>query len=256
VKLTPADLDKLQTKQLANVIRKLNAGKTLTAREEALLAQARAADSGHVGDSPTPATGGYAKTWDDLAAACSVDRRTLTNVRRKFGKKCPADRADGRKEVAKWITFLADAGVKGRGENNPEINFLDERELRLQERQLRVERERFELQKAKDEMISVSHVEAALGAMLAKFRQALDSLTGRIASGIEEADRDELIKFLTRAEKEKLTFKKLRDMTRRGQFRFADFHARRQFVESEIDAVRRVLSQGEYLEAGDDGAED
>jgi hypothetical protein len=54
VQLTQENHAKLQTKQLANVIRKLNAGKTPTAREEALLAQTRAGESS---SASAPATG-------------------------------------------------------------------------------------------------------------------------------------------------------------------------------------------------------
>ena len=42
MKLTPEDLEKLQTKQLANIIRKLGEGKTITAREQQMLDDARA----------------------------------------------------------------------------------------------------------------------------------------------------------------------------------------------------------------------
>jgi hypothetical protein len=78
----------------------------------------------------------------------------------------------------------------------------EEYELRLEERRLRVEREKLELRMAKDQMVPIAHIEAALGAMLAKFRQGLDALIGRIAGGIDEADKDELVKLLKRAEAE------------------------------------------------------
>jgi len=139
VNLTPEDLAKLQTKNLANIIRKLNGGKTLTAREEAILAQAQVADSSSLATAGPAA--GYARSWDELADACSIERRTLTNAREHHGAKCPKPRADGRHPIAEWIKFLDQVGVKGTGENNPEIAFTDERELRLRERALRIRRE-------------------------------------------------------------------------------------------------------------------
>ncbi len=250
MQVTSEDHAKLQTKQLANIIRKLNSGKTLTAREEAILAQARSQGEGEgqtTGDAPAS---GYAKTWEQLADACNVDRRTLTNARANFGKQCPKDKADGRKEIARWIAFLDEKGIRGRGVNNPESDFIDERKLRLQTQQHQLEKAKFELKEAKSQTVPLAHVEAALGHMLAKFRQALDALPGRIAGGIDEADQAELLKLLTRAEKQKISFKKLRGLIESGKARpFADIHARREFVTSEIDAVRRLLVKCEYLEA-------
>jgi hypothetical protein len=153
VQLTPEDIQKLETKQIANVIRKLNSGKTLTARDEALLSRAKATPPAAVQTSepappapPPPILSGFAKTWDELAQILSVDRRTLTNLRQRYGKECPKDQADGRKEIAPWAAFLGEKGVQGRGVNNPELDFLDERKLRLEERKLRVDRERYELE--------------------------------------------------------------------------------------------------------------
>jgi len=257
VTLTPEDIAKLQTKQLANIIRKLNAGKSITAREEAILAQARAAGEAEATPAAAPITSGYVKTWDELADACGVDRRTLTNIRQKAAKLIKQrgkllTRADGRHCIAEWMKLLAELGVKGRGVNNPDIDVLDERTLRLEERKLRVERERYELECAKIQVVSVAQVGAALGQALATFNQSLDALAGRVAAGIDEADRDELLKLLTRAEKQKITFKKLRNLVSRGEFIFADFHARRQFIASEIKAVKLTLARCEYLEVDAD----
>jgi hypothetical protein len=52
VNLTPEDLKKLQARQVANIIQKLNRGKTLTTREEAILAQTR--DAGEDGEVQAP----------------------------------------------------------------------------------------------------------------------------------------------------------------------------------------------------------
>ncbi len=140
--------------------------------------------------------------------------------------------------------------MKGKGVNNPDIDFIDERSLRLEERKLRVDRERLLLNREKDELVPIAHIEAALGAMLSHFRAQLDALEVRIAQGIDEADKDELLALLKRAEKEKLTFRQLTGMVKRGKIRaFADFHARRAFIGTEIDALQRTLASCEYLES-------
>jgi hypothetical protein len=116
VKLTPEDLDKLQTKQLANVIRKLNSGKTLTAREEALLAQSRVvAGTGSEIHAPglPPATP-FVSTWDDLAKQLGVTRRAIQEWRKdeRYSEHCPPDRADGRHDVTAWASFMVRFGLK------------------------------------------------------------------------------------------------------------------------------------------------
>ncbi len=256
MKLKPEDFDKIEDKQLANVLRKLQKEQTLTARDQAILERERAKVAGEVQTpgNAAPASG-YAKTWDELATACSVDRRTLTNVRDREAKELKQrekewQKADGRKEIAWWIRFLDEKGVRGRGVNNQNADVFDERALRLKREHFQLEKAIYELKTAKDETVPISHVETALGHMLAKFSQALNGLPGRIASGIDEADQAELLKLLTRAEKDKLTYKKLRSMIEKGHVRpFADIHARREFVTVEIDSVRRLLVKCEYLEA-------
>lgn len=106
--LTPEDLEKLQTKQLANVIRKLNSGKTLTAREEAMLAQARAVGGEVHAPGLAPVASGYVSTWDDLGKALGVSRRAIQDWRKdpRYRDHCPPDRADGRHEVAAWLNFM------------------------------------------------------------------------------------------------------------------------------------------------------
>lgn len=129
IKLTDEDLAKLQDKQLANVLRKLNSGKTLTAREEAILARARTAEPPKLPPGTwqgvlfepvaTEGHGGFAKTWSELAAALSksgvtITRRAIQEWRHdpRYLADCPPDRADGRKDVAAWLAFMVKHGLK------------------------------------------------------------------------------------------------------------------------------------------------
>jgi hypothetical protein len=155
VHLTPEDLEKLEAKKLANVIRKLTAGKTLTAREEAILSKAKSDG----GSQASEEVAGYAHTWDELATALGVDERSLFNFRKRHAARIKSmgrvlTRADGRHCVAEWRKLGDELGeLKGKGINNPDIEYIDERNLRLLERQLRVKRETFELRKTMDEMV-------------------------------------------------------------------------------------------------------
>jgi hypothetical protein len=129
IKLTDEDLAKLQDKQLANVLRKLNDGKTLTAREEAILARARTAGPAKLPPGTwqgvlfepvaTEGHGGYAKNWSELADALSksgvpITRRAIQEWRHdpRYKADLPPDRADGRKDVAAWLAFMVKHGLK------------------------------------------------------------------------------------------------------------------------------------------------
>lgn len=120
MKLTPEDQSKLRDKELANIIRKLNSGKTLTAREEAKLAAATVAGDVQTSGIRAPATG-FAKTWDELGKALGVSRRAIQDWRGdpRYTGKCPVDRADGRKDVAAWLRFMIEHGLARADEKHP-----------------------------------------------------------------------------------------------------------------------------------------
>lgn len=112
MKHTPTDPDKPPAKRLANLARKLDAGKPLTAREKALLAQSC------VGGSDT-ADSAFAATWDDLAKRISseetsITRRSIQEWRKdpRYSAYCPVARADGRHDVAAWAAFMVRFGLK------------------------------------------------------------------------------------------------------------------------------------------------
>jgi hypothetical protein len=249
VRLTPEDLAKLETKKLANIIRKLNSGKTLTGREEEILSRARS-------DESTPSTGAvavYAHTWEELADAIPIDRRTLTNFRDKFAKlikerKKALDRADGRHCITEWRKLLEECGVEGRGVNNPDLEC--ERELKRQKLKLDLERSRFEFEKEKDKMLPVAQFEAALGQMLAMFRQSLDAFPPRIAGNIDEADSETLLVSLKAAAPKDLPT--LYKLIKSGKVKFTDYHARVALIEAEVELLKATLRECKYLEASPD----
>jgi hypothetical protein len=112
VKLTQADQQKIQDRQLANILRKLHSGKTLTAREETKL---QAATAGAPIDTAT----GYVGTWDELAQRLDVSRRAIQDwrsdprykpeIERRAGL---LERADGRHCVAEWMRLMVDLQLK------------------------------------------------------------------------------------------------------------------------------------------------
>lgn len=118
MQLTPEDISKLRTKEIANAIRKLHAGKTLTAAERALLAGA--ADVQTPGTiAPAPPAVGYVGTWDELARALGVTRRAIQEWRNDprhrpeiEKRRSLLERADGRHQVAAWRQLMIDLQLK------------------------------------------------------------------------------------------------------------------------------------------------
>lgn len=114
MKLTDTDLAKIEDKKLANILRKIQEGKTPTAREEVILARARSADAASGSTAPAvQVNSGYAKNWDELATALGVSRRAITMWKAdpRYNTRFPKDKADGRKEVAAWLEFMRENGL-------------------------------------------------------------------------------------------------------------------------------------------------
>lgn len=245
MKLTPEDLQRIEEKKVANILRKIYTEKrTPTAREDAILQR--------TGVPQTPGeetpTGGYAHTWEELADACHVDRRTLTNARTNFGNEIKAaekewSRADGRKEIAWWIRFLDAKGIRGRGVNNPDIDFIDERALRLRREKFQLLKAEWEFEKAKESMLPVAEYEAALSATIGAFLTTLNQVPGRASQKIVSRARiavvDMLRGVLTAAQ-----FAKVEAVLDSASIEYGEIQ---QILELELEHVRSTLAQCEYL---------
>ncbi len=274
MKLTPEDLARIEDKKVANILRKIYTEKRIpTAREDAILNKAGVQASGQ------PVTTGYANTWDELADACNIDRRTLTNVREQYADyrleytaegdlliMPPTDpetgarnaiiieelsrwsRADGRKETAWWIRFLDDKGVHGRGVNNPDIDYVDERALRLRRELFQLKKAEWEFEKAKELMMPVAEFQAALSAMVSAFLTTLNQTPGRCAQKIVAKARHALMVVLG----DVLTEAQFAKVERGLDAAAIDYGDIQLVIETEIEHVRRTLAQCEFLESGAD----
>lgn len=255
MKLTPEDVARLETKELANVIRKLNAGGTLTGPQRAILAQARGAG---VDGAAEPAAAAFVSKWEDLARAASIDRRTLTNARQRFAAEikergAELTRADGHHNVAAWIAFLDEKGVRGRGINNPATtpdDYIDERQLRLKREKVRLDREEFELAKAKEAMLPCSEYETALAQMVGAFNVVLNQLPGRATGKLVTRARAGLLDLL----RETLTPKQFEKAEALFETTAIDYADIEEILRAEMDLARRTLAECEFLREG--GARD
>jgi len=172
VKLTPEDAEKIALKNLANIIRKANAGQTLSGRELAILEEASRQGAAPAGQSA------FAKTQGELAQRLGISRRTITNHQNDVG--APPTRDDGRYDVAAWSKFLRDQDILDDEEDEPHrpSNWKEEHfRLRCEEIKLKLEVER-------REVVPIGEVIAAAGRTLTAFRTALNQLPGRCAQAI------------------------------------------------------------------------
>ena len=235
MQLDAATLAKVQQKNLANILKKLERGGTLTAQEQAVLA-------GGTGES------GYCQNLDELAAELGVDRRTLANAKRRFAKDFGArnlTRADGRYHIAGWRQFLDANGVIGRVKGgDPDLE--DERALRIRGMRVDIERKEHELQKSRELTLAVPQFEAALGIMVGNFNAALNSLPGRAAPKILPRVRAAVLRGLRARLTPSVYTKVNAALSGEGIIDFADVE---EVLRGEVDIAKRTLSECEYLKS-------
>ena len=215
--LKPEDAEKVLTKDLANVIRKVHSSKPLTAAERALIAQV-GAGAPLVGD----ASSAFAKTYDELAQRLGLTRKTLQNAGKRHPEDVPRPRADGRHDVAAWSRFLiahniartaegAESAPTEHGQDQP-VTVTD---WKARELELKCEKLSLDNAKAAGELVAANDVEAGLSSLLAAARQALNNLPGRAAQKV---------------------------------LHLTDFHEAEELLQGEVDLVLRVLERCEFLD--------
>ncbi|HEX3818596.1 MAG TPA: hypothetical protein VHW03_09940 [Chthoniobacterales bacterium] len=185
MKFTPEDLEKLQTKQLANVIRKLNAGKTLTAREQQMLDDARAQDNPPPNESPL----NFVRNWDDLAQSLGVSRKSVQNWRAREDLRSapdfPRPRADGRHDVEAWRRFMIAHGLNRADElvdadevPNERKTIRDWKEYREQLQCQEIERR---IARGDNLLLVATELEIPLGATFVAIQTKLSQFPARFA---------------------------------------------------------------------------
>ena len=125
--ITPEAAAKILDANWRNIVRRVSAGKTLTASELALLKD-RA--------SQTRETVTIAKDVSDLATVLGVTRQTIHSWLRRKG--APKADADGCHDVVAWRKFIDEAGLKGAVQ--PEGDALKARKMlaEIEDRELKV----------------------------------------------------------------------------------------------------------------------
>lgn len=215
--LKPEDAEKVLTKDLANVIRKVHTSKPLTAAERALIAQV-GAGAPLVGD----ASSAFAKTYDELAQRLGLTRKTLQNAAKRFPADVPRPRADGRHDVAAWSRFVIThniartaEGIETAASDGGDDRPITVTDWKAKELELKCEKLSIENAKVAGELVAANDVEAGLSSLLAAARQALNNLPGRAAQKV---------------------------------LHLTDFHEAEDILQAEVDLVLRVLQRCEFLD--------
>ena len=190
-----------------------NAGKTINAREQQMLDDAR---TGEEDIQPGKKTG-FAQNWGDLADRLKRSRRCLTKWRERFkdAPDLPKERDDGRHDVNAWLRFMVAHDLQ----DEPEEELGEEVPSKAHWDRLRAkigyEREVFGFETDRLKHIEVAEISGAVGQMLAGFRTALNNLPASAA---------------------------------RWVIGLRDFHQVKDKLQSEVDAVLQSLGRCEYLE--------
>lgn len=217
--LTAEDLAKVETKNIANILRRQAEGKTLTASERRALTDAVASK-----DSPTPAVN-YAATWGALATALGVSLRALKDWRGdpRYKGDCPRDRDDGRKDVRAWLAFMVRHGLARadqhieHGGADPESGGTDdpadetgapatirlppilgsESAWKTVKLAKEVEKKDIELAKLRNLLLVAAELEQPLGALLVAIQNKLSQFPERTAASVAGfSDVQEIIAIL------------------------------------------------------------
>lgn len=119
MRISDQELQQLEKAELANIVKKIKAGKTLTVAERNLLSKA----SGKNQES------GVAKSFVELATVLGVSRRALNKWSKQF-EDAPKANPNGSHDVAAWREFMHLHGLRGKSdENSPDKYSLECRKL-------------------------------------------------------------------------------------------------------------------------------
>ncbi len=157
-KVEPKIGDKLRRANVTNIIKKLNAGKTLTKSDKDALKEHERASEG------AAAVQRMGKT--NLAVELGITRRTLDEYLNRSDPPPPQPDADGEYSVEDTATYIAVNGAKA-------VTSAEMRRLREARERIRVEREEMELAELRGRLVDKETIEPQIAAACAIFGAAL-----------------------------------------------------------------------------------
>jgi phage terminase Nu1 subunit (DNA packaging protein) len=185
--------ERLLRADLANIVRKVKSGKTLTAQERRTLQAASDGDD----DATAPA---FVKNYTELAEILGVTRRTLQDWRKMEG--APQAASNGEHDVAAWQDFQRRIGGKGAAQpedTEAEDGLPTEPILKRRKLLLFCREKEMQLAEKRGELIDVALVRATWAKKCAAanslLRKRLENELPSELEGMEAADiYEELVK--------------------------------------------------------------
>ncbi len=148
---------KILSKDLENIVKKVASGKTLTTAERALIES----EYGKSGTSKT-----YADSIVELADILGVSRRTIGNWRKMKG--APKVSSNGKHNIAKWQTFIKKNGLK-------EADTPEEEELKSRKLLAEVKQAELKLKVMEGTYVSIEKVREVWMSHIGQVRNILES---------------------------------------------------------------------------------
>jgi len=157
-------------KDVANILKKLQRGKTLTASERACIREYESASKNEASAASTPQAT-TARTIIELARILGVSRRIISTWRKKF-PDAPKPRANGLHDVPKWRAFVSahELAAPGFEEDAPENELLRMRKLKAE-----AELAEIRVATAKGKFVSVKRVEEVWHTHIGQVRKTLEN---------------------------------------------------------------------------------
>lgn len=175
--LKAKDLTNARRLQVKNILKKQADGKTLSAREERILAEAA--------NEVPPGQDNFVRTYEELSQRLQISRRGLQKVCLRFPEEFPTPRTDGRHDVTAWLNFFLAKNIKGAAEDAAgDDGPLSVKDWRTEEIKLKCTRLELENCKVAGELVDAAEVESGVAVMLGAFRQALNNFAPRLAGKI------------------------------------------------------------------------
>lgn len=172
--------------EAANVLKKLNAGKTLTTSERALIQSIAS------GEDPEKSKG-WAKTKVELCSALGISRMTLDRWLKLKRSKPPGHESDGRWNVVEWKSWMRETG-RGGGIDGDDA---DEELPRLNAKRLILINERLQLdnEERRGELISRDEVVKECADIATALRSALYGCAASVCEEVMKlTDIDEAVR--------------------------------------------------------------
>ena len=183
--LSPEQVEKIRSTELANALMKLGKGRALSKAERQLIDEAA---------TPPDTPGEWVKTWHELGAALGISRMGMHKVRARHQDACPRPRPNGDHSVTEWRKFFAANKINTRKIDNEPPSEDDELfTVSVADMQKRLLREKIHAQQLENrtlanELVPIMELQDSLSKFMLAIRQDGNLLVSDLANDLEGID--------------------------------------------------------------------